>query len=141
MVVRAVWPSLLAGFAMLGGTGPALAEGPDRPRLEQVWVDPVRDLAPDALAAARISNILFVHRCPGGCVITPGDNDARLNTSSIPRETRTLSEFNLGDEAFDQIIECVRDVYSPYDVQIVTEDPGEEFHHEAILAGTPQELG
>jgi len=102
----------------------------------------VLDVAPDALAAGDISNILFVNRCPGGCTLTPGNNDARANTSSIIDGTVTLSEFGLGDEAFDEVIECLRDVYSPYNVEIVTEDPGADtFHHEAILAGTPQELG
>src|SRR5262249_44279320 len=89
-----------------------------------------------------------INRCLGGCVLTPGVNDARNNTSSIIQSTVTISEFHLPgdavdqDEAFNQIVDCVRDVYSPYDVEIVTDDPGTElFHHQAILAGTPEELG
>ena len=97
--------SRLFGLALLSTVlVPALAQAKDNPIPEQrrddlafgsdpyanpdkvwrgwVWVDPVEDLAADA-AKADISKILFVNRCEGGCVITPGANDARANTSSI----------------------------------------------------------
>jgi hypothetical protein len=143
MLVRVVRASGLAWFVLAGAGDAARADTPGgQRRLEQVWVDPVRDVAPDARQVSAISNILFINRCAGGCVLTPGSNDARRNTSSIIDSTTTISEFALGDEVFNQVIDCVRDVYGPYDVEVVTEDPGEDvFHHEAILAGTPQELG
>ena len=88
----------LAASALI--SAPAVAG----PRAEIVWVDPVADLAPDiAYADAPISNILFINRCPGGCVITPGSNDARANTSSVVGGTRTLSEFAHGDTTFDAV--------------------------------------
>ena len=125
----------------VAGDGLALAD-PPRFRTETVWVDPVEDVADD-VRAADISHTLFVNRCPGGCTITPGDNDARYDTSSIiGGVTRNLAEFNLGDEVFNAVIECVREVYSPYDVDVVTEDPGESSpHHEAVLAGDPEDVG
>jgi hypothetical protein len=150
MLARLLGALVLATLVLFGGPGAAGAEEPKAPKgrrdfvFEQVWVDPVRDLAPDARrgGGTGISNIIFVNRCPGNCIITPGNDDARLDTSSIPDSTSTITEFALGDEVYDQVIECLRDVYSPYDVEIVTEDPGEgTFHHEAILAGEPQELG
>ena len=127
---------------------PALAAAepasPDRPRMrtEKVWIDPVADVAADA-RTSHLSKILFVNRCPGGCNLTPGTNDARYNTSSIiGGVSRTIEEFSLGDEVFNQVIACLEDVYSPYGVQITTEDPGESaLHHEAILAGSPQDVG
>lgn len=143
MLARVVRASGLVWFVVAGAAGTARAGDPAGPRrVEQVWVDPIRDVAPDALAAPLISNILFINRCAGGCTLTPGSNDARRNTSSIIDSTTTISEFALGDDVFNQVVECVRDVYSPYDVEIVTEDPGDGvFHHEAILAGAPEELG
>lgn len=125
---------------------PAAAEDRARPRTGFVWVDPVRDVAPDALAKQiadnHISKLLYVNRCVDGCTLSPGENDSRTNTSSIVSGTSTLSEFQGSDIVFDAIVSCLRDVYLPYDVEIVTEDPGTEvFHHEAILAGTPQEIG
>jgi hypothetical protein len=69
-------------LAVTALAGPAGADpGPPRPdqppafRTETVWVDapPLRH---------HLSHTLFVNRCVGGCDITPGDNDARANTSS-----------------------------------------------------------
>ncbi len=112
------------------------------PRSSWVWVDPIKDLAPDAVASEHISKIIFVNRCVGGCTIQNGVNDARNNTSSIVQSSSVLSEYMWGDEQWDATMDCIRDVYSPYDVEVTDIDPGTEvFHHEAILAGTPDELG
>ena len=117
------------------GTRPVL-------RGEKIWIDPVQDVASDA-RTSHISHVLFVNRCLGDCTINPGTNDARANTSSITGGVpRTFSEFSAGDEIFDQVIACVRDVYAPYGVDVVTDDPGTSMlHHEAILAGRPEEFG
>jgi hypothetical protein len=139
--------AVCAAFAglCLGLTASASAEPTPLPQprhvREVVMVDPVKDVAPDA-RATELSHILYVNRCAGDCVIMPGDNDALDQTSSIIGDTtRTISEFSLGDDVFNQVIDCLKDVYSPYDVQIVTEDPSPTFHHEAILAGSPEEIG
>ena len=132
---------LASAWVLAAAGGSALAD-PPRFRTETVWVDPVKDVAADARAAA-ISHVLYVNRCRGGCTFTPGDNDSRYNTSSIiGGVTRNLTEFNAGDDVFNAAVECIRDVYSPYDVQIVTEDPGDSMpHHEAVMAGDPEEMG
>jgi hypothetical protein len=150
MLARCVLTSAAFTLALLTLSAPTLA-GPagdgdaERPRRRSVmvWTDPVRDLAPDAVAAVladnHISKILFVNRCAGGCTIYPGPNDSRANTSQIVGTNRTLSEYS--GSKFDEIVACLRDLYGPYNVNIVTEDPGNVFHHEAILAGLPGELG
>ena len=140
-------PALLKSFLPLAAAAavtPALAEPPspvDRLRGEKVWVDPITDLPPDVVAADNMSPILFVNRCAGGCSITPGVNDARVNTSSIISEAVTLTEFGHADDIFNETIDCLRQVYGPYNVEIVTEDPGNTPHHEAMLAGNPGEIG
>ena len=55
--------------------------------------------------------------------------------------TVNIAEFEFGDEVFDQTIACLREVYAPYNVEIVTESPGDVAHHEAILAGRSSDLG
>lgn len=139
MHMRAV---LASSWVLAAATGQVAQADPPQFRTEVVWVDPVTDVAQDARDTG-ISHTLFINRCPGGCTFTPGTNDARYNTSSIiGGVTRNLSEFNLGDEVWNAAIECVRDVYSPYDVDVVTEDPGDSMpHHEAVLAGYPAEVG
>ena len=107
-----------------------------------VWVDPVQDLAADAIADNHISKIIYLNRCTDGCTIQPGTNDARVNTSSIASSTSVLSEYAGTQEQWDATVSCVRDLYSAYDVEVVEEEPGGEvFHHEAIVAGSPGDLG
>ncbi len=130
-----VGASLAAIFA-----GPALASADTR-RTEVIEVDPVLDMAPGHILAAEVSNIIYVNRCIGGCVFTPGANDSRADTVSFISTTTNVSEFEHDDATFAAVIDCLRDVYAPYDVQIVTADPGGAPHHEAVLAGSPSELG
>lgn len=145
-------PSLAIALMCIPSLGIAGPETPHTPpsggRIDAppppsfVWVDPIKDLAPDAVAQEHISNILFVNRCLGGCTVTPGLNDSRVNTSTIPARTSTLAAFPWGDEAWDDTIKCIKEVYAPYDVNVVTDDPGDNvFHHEAILAGKYTDLG
>jgi hypothetical protein len=120
----------------------AAAEGEtERFRVERVWVDPVLDMPLDVVADSNMSPILFVSRCVGGCSVSPGPNDARVNTSSIVNGSINLTEFMHDDEVFDETVECLRQVFLPYNVIIVTDDPGAEPHHEAMLAGVPGEAG
>ena len=95
------------------GSEPVLAGDDERFRTGWVWVDPVEDLAADAIADGHISKIIFLNRCEGGCTIQPGSNDARLNTSSIAPSTSVLSEYQGTEEQWDATVQCVRDLYSP----------------------------
>jgi hypothetical protein len=90
-----------------------------------------------------ISDIIFINDCkPDGCLIEAGDfNDARANISTIPGENSLISPFSHDQQVWDDTIACLREVYGPYNVQIVTTDPGDALHHEAVLAGFSSELG
>jgi hypothetical protein len=99
-----------------------------------------RSVAPEAYSAS-ISRLVFIERCRGGCVLTPGTDDARFNMTSLVSGQVSLSEFPHGDPIWDETIECLREVYAPYDVSITTADPGSVKHHKAILAGTSEEAG
>lgn len=88
------------------------------------------------------SRTLFLNRCPGGCVIEPGDNDARVDTSSIVSGTSLVTAFMHGDEVWAEVLNCVREIYAPYDIEVTDVDPGPaSFHHEAIVAGDYPEIG
>lgn len=118
---------------------------------------------------APVSRILYMNRCRGGCLIRGGVDDARAMTSSLPCAAGgavctsgqctcnttaagdyPISEFkdgagNTGDAAtpeWDQIVQCVREVYSPYNIQIVDQLPPDGTPHTlAIVAGTSAEIG
>lgn len=96
---------------------------------------------------AKVSGIIFVNRCVGGCTFTKSPNgvsDAINNLTWLGGadvgSTITISEFSHSEEIWQQTLACIRDVYMPYGVTVVDVDPGEVPHHEAVLAGRAQEL-
>jgi MYXO-CTERM domain-containing protein len=109
--------------------------------------------------AGQVSPTIFLNRCnaPGGCVVHRGNNDARTDTSSIPMTGVGLpgpdfriSEYeNAGgatgaaaDDEWKQVVTCMREVYSPYNVTITDQRPSTGVnYHQAIIAGDPSEIG
>lgn len=85
--------------------------------------------------------ILFLNRCPGGCAVTGGGNSSINDRSSIVNGTVFLSEWNHGDEAWDQLVACVRGVFEPFNIVVTDQNPGTTNHHEVMVAGTDTEFG
>ena len=92
-------------------------------------------------AAEDVPRILYLNRCVGGCVITPGSDNAINNTSGIVNGTSNLGEFPYGEEVWKEVVACVRDQYSRFDINIVDEDPGNVPHFESIVAGRAEDIG
>jgi len=102
--------------------------------------------------AALISQTLYLERCTGNCTVNgSGINDARSYTSTIPTPgPNTVSEFRgnggtvgaAADADWNAVVACVKEVYSPFDVQVTDVKPaaGVSFHL-AIVAGPPGEGG
>jgi hypothetical protein len=115
---------------------------------QRIAVDTPREMF--VSPAASVSPTIYLERCVGGCMITKGTNDARINSSSIPTGPSEISEFQdasretgaAADDEWNQIVQCVREVYSPYSVTVTDVKPGAgASYHEAIVAGSPQEIG
>ncbi len=108
----------------------------ERPRTSRVW----EDLQPGELAAAN-TNKIFLNRCAGGCMVTPGNTDSRTNRSTIPDQQSMLSAFSRGDAVWNNVVACMKDVFTPFGVEILTTDPGPTVNHfEIMIAGTPGQL-
>ena len=89
---------------------------------------------------------LYINRCLGGCQIKVGGDDARVHatmaTDDPPGTMYTLSPFAHGDDAWAEVMQCLREVYSPYDVIVTDEPPPAGMpYNEGIAAGTQRELG
>jgi len=144
VVTRRWFAVVWSVIALVWGPGGTFAEGPAG------RIHMIRPMADEAFTAAGtntdqapdISPILYVNGCFSGCEYTPAlRNDARIDESTLIDHATTLTPFVHGPEVWDATIECLREVYRPYAVHIVTEDPGMEDHHEAVLAGLPAQLG
>ena len=87
---------------------------------------------------------IFLNRCASGCTITAGGtNDAANNETTIltPPGTFHLDPFMFGDDTWNQVLQCVKDVYSPYDVTITDQMPTSGVFNETMVAGTSAQGG
>lgn len=129
----------LAILAVLAGTGVARAE---------VWENHVIPRPPGAARGlTSASNILYLNDChPNGCAITrlprnnPNSNNSILNTSSIPDADATFAPYRHGQAHWDNVVQCVRETFAPFNIQVVTDDPGTTPHHEVIVGGTADDI-
>jgi hypothetical protein len=130
-------PGVLGAVLVAAATS---AAGADPPRaVDYVIVEP----APPVFAAA--PDIIYLDRCASGCTVTAGGDDAARGTSSIlgrngTPDTARLAAFRWGDEAWQQVVACVRATYAPYDVTVVTDRPASGPYVRVIVAGEPAAL-
>jgi len=103
-----------------------------------------------AVPHAAISSTLVLERCRGGCRITKGGNDAANSVSTIPSASEsTVEEFVnaagatgvAADAEWNAVVQCVKEVYSPFDITVTDVRPTSGTYHLAILAGRPQNIG
>src|SRR5262245_33877247 len=139
----------VASFVILAlalGATAAAAAPPGPPPVPDDWTFPPgsriavpTDLKHVAAAPEQISHIIWLNRCAGGCTYTKSNqNDALTNLTTIgnvaPGTPMTLSAWALTETTWNAYVNCMRTVYGPYDVQVVTDDPGPVPHHEAVVA-------
>jgi len=87
--------------------------------------------------------VLYLNRCIGGCTINAGDNDAALHTSSLPigNGPFNVGAYAWGDAEWAQVVECVREVYSPYALTLTDTRPTSGSYAEELIAGLPGDIG
>lgn len=98
---------------------------------------------------AAVSSVVYLNRCVGGCTITgAGNDDARTGSSRIASSgSHTVTEFTANgmtgadaDAEWNALVQCVREVYSPFDVQVVDQLPTAASYHMAVVAGLPSQI-
>jgi len=120
-----------------------------------------------AFALGEVSPLLYLNRCTNNCTINGGVDDARAMSSSIPcaagascgggscfcdggpTGTYTVEEFQnymgqtgaAADAEWNMIVQCVREVYSPYNVTVTDVFPSQMSHTQGIVAGRPVNIG
>jgi len=124
--------------------GPMVPDTNGRIRTYQIIDDeaPVNSIEDGGTAAAPaipgISHTIYLNNCkPAGCPLTPGSNNAPQNRSSVVRQNSTIGAFNGSDAIWQQVVQCVKETYMPFNVNIVTERPPGGNYHMAIVGGTP----
>ena len=105
--------------------------------------DPV-PVAPSLVRAAAVPKVLYLDRCASGCALGNTGNDATTDSSTIPmgKSAYTLTAFGFGDSEWAEVVKCVRDVFSPYDLAVVDTRPAAgTLYNKTFVAGLPTEIG
>ena len=133
---------VVASILLTAVTGAASAE--ERLRLKvPIEAGRAAVTAHDALPGGEPpARLIYLNDCkPDGCTVQPGFESSIDDTSSIIDQTISLSPFEHSDAVWNEVVACVRETFAPYDIDVVTEDPGNAPHWEDIVAGTPGEAG
>jgi MYXO-CTERM domain-containing protein len=103
---------------------------------------PKHDVAAKAPGGfATVSRLIYLNRCAGGCTVSPGFDDSRSDHSSIPHSVSHLAAFSWGDDSWNQLVQCVKDMYAPFNVTITDQDPGQAAHFELMVGGNSTDIG
>ncbi len=111
---------------------PALAEAPVVLSVEV----PARHKPDDVLG----SQVIYLNNCSTGCTVKPGSTDATADTSQLVSKQAVFNEYAWLPGEWDQVVTCVKEVYSPFNVTVTDVRPAGAFN-EAIVAGNPQDVG
>jgi hypothetical protein len=96
--------------------------------------------APAASGSTRAqSRVIYLNRT--GVLLRPGDNDSVRQRSSVVAELTEIGGWDVDDDTWSATVDCVADLYSPFDVTITDRDPGATPHIEAVFGGSPGDVG
>src|ERR1700691_5310474 len=90
---------------------------------------------------------IYLNQCVGGCTVTGiassnADADDAVTEKTIllqPPGIYNLDQFAFGSAPWAAVVQCVRQVYSAYDVTITDQRPSSGVYNETLVAGLPAE--
>jgi hypothetical protein len=119
-----------------GGIDFSKIESPAPGRLPQI-VPRLPKFLPALPEGALAGHTIFLNRCmPDGCQMKPGDDDmsADPTPSGVPAGNVTLAPASdLTEEEWTAIVQCVREVYSPFDVKVTDVRPTNVAQYSGIM--------
>jgi hypothetical protein len=85
------------------------------------------------------SRTIYLNR--SGVTLRPGINDSRLQTSSIVESATSITPWEIDDEMWGETMDCMRELFQPFDVVVTDRDPGMVPHIEGVFGGHPSDVG
>jgi hypothetical protein len=85
------------------------------------------------------SRIIYLN--PNGVILYPGKNDSSRDVSSVIAEPTLIEAWDTDELTWALTAQCVAEIYAPFDVVVTDEDPGDTPHIEAVLGGSPSDVG
>ncbi len=93
---------------------------------------------PEIKPAALAGSTIFLNRCIGGCQMIPGDDSMTATPTParpVPSATTIAEATDITADEWTGILQCVRQVYSPFDVKIVDVRPTDVAVYSGIIVG------
>ena len=88
-----------------------------------------------------IAHVIYLNDClPDGCRVSPGNDDVQAGTSTLPQALSTIPGYSWGTDSWNALVACVQATYAPFDIQVVTVDPGAANHFEVLIGGNPSDI-
>ncbi|HEX5064021.1 MAG TPA: hypothetical protein VFV99_31795 [Kofleriaceae bacterium] len=97
-----------------------------------------RQVVPATATTRAESRTIYLN--PNGVVLRPGDNDSTHDISSIIDQPTAINGWDIDAETWQDTVDCMREIYAPFDVTITEDDPGDVPHIEAVFGGSPLDL-
>ena len=91
------------------------------------------------VSALAQSRVVYLNK--NGVTVSPGNNDARTNRSTIAAQATTIQPWNVSATTWTATVNCMKELFAPFDVTITETDPGQVPHMEAVFGGSPGQLG
>jgi Big-like domain-containing protein len=118
-----------------------------RPRGTRILIPALAEKAGTAAGPAPSSRIIYLDRCKDtGCTLYGNaEDDSRTDQSSIVGfgglSQVHMEPLSFTDAQWQTVVDCVRDMYGDFNVQITDIDPGDVPHWRHVVAGRPQDVG
>ena len=85
-------------------------------------------------------NTIFLNRCANGCTVRVGTTDSRTDHSSLAGGTVQIQAFKGTDAQWQTIMDCAKDTFGVFNVNVTDVDPGSADHFEIMVAGYSSNL-
>ena len=106
----------------------------------QATAAPTAKLVRTSARAAKAPVVVYLDR--DGGVIGGGDDDAENDRSwLVPGRTATVPAWSGGDARWGQVVKCVKDRFSAFNVEITDQRPTQSGYVMAMVGGAPKLLG
>jgi hypothetical protein len=118
----------------LGSAAPVVI----RPRTAMIWERSSLAIAPGQVN----SHLIYLNRCAGpGCMVVQGTTNSTTDPPHSSLGHGVLSPFSRGDATWHTVVDCMKEVFEAFDLEVTEFDPGSAPHFEVMVGGMPQQIG
>lgn len=131
---------VLALLPSLAHAEPKSAPNPDAPWRGFIRVPGLSARSEGTLNVS--SRKVYLNRCYSGCEVHQASiDDSRTFASSIAQGTRLIPEFSQGDMVWSEMVQCVKETFAPFNIEITDiQPPSTESYFMNIVGGSGRNL-